>query len=354
MAGMTDRAPIRTASPNVDARAGDEDVLPPYDWAPGRPPNPRVRAVWVVGSIVAVLVLGRLYIAPHLQIRPLQAWSTVFLAICVQALPFLVFGVALSAAITTFVPPAFWTRALPRRPAAAVPVAGAAGAVLPGCECASVPVAGGLMARGVTPAAALAFLLSAPAINPVVLVATGVAFPGRPEMVVARFVASLTVAVLAGWLWAAFGRGEWLRVPARPHVAGARRWDAFRQTMRHDLMHAGGFLVVGGAAAATLTVAVPPGWVAALAGVPIVSILVLALLAVLLSVCSEADAFVASSLTPFSSTAMLAFMVVGPMVDLKLIALQSATFGPRFAVRFIPLTFALAVGVSALTGLVLL
>jgi uncharacterized protein len=351
---MTDRPPLRTASRNADALAGDEDVLPPFDWAPGRPPNPRIRAVWVVGSIVAVLVLGRLYIAPHLQIRLVQAWTTVFLAICVQALPFLVFGVTLSAAITSFVPPAFWARALPRRPAAAVPVAGAAGAVLPGCECASVPVAGGLMARGVTPAAALAFLLSAPAINPVVLVATGVAFPGQPEIVVARFAASLAVSVLAGWLWAAFGRGEWLRVPARPRVAGDRRWDAFRQAMRHDLMHAGGFLVVGGAAAATLTVAVPPGWLAGLAGIPVVSVLVLALLAVLLSVCSEADAFVASSLTPFSATAKLAFMVVGPIVDLKLIALQSATFGPRFAVRFIPLTFTLAVGVSALAGLVLL
>jgi uncharacterized protein len=66
---MTDRPPLRTASRNADALAGDEDVLPPFDWAPGRPPNPRIRAVWVVGSIVAVLVLGRLYIAPHLQIR---------------------------------------------------------------------------------------------------------------------------------------------------------------------------------------------------------------------------------------------------------------------------------------------
>jgi uncharacterized membrane protein YraQ (UPF0718 family) len=343
---MTDRAVAR--------RPDDEDVLPPYDWAPGRSPNPRLRAVWMLGVIVAVLVLGRLYLAPHVQIRVLQAWSTVFLAICVQALPFLIFGVALSAAITAFVPPAFWARALPRRPAAAVPVAGAAGAVLPGCECASVPVAGGLMARGVAPAAALAFLLAAPAINPVVLVATAVAFPGRPEIVVARFVASLAVSILAGWAWVAFGRTEWLRIPSRPRAGQTGKWDSFQQTMRHDLIHTGGFLVVGAAAAATLNVAVPPGWVSGLAGIPGLSVLVLAVLAVLLSICSEADAFVASSLTQFSPTAKLAFMVVGPMVDLKLIALQSATFGRGFAVRFIPLTFALAVGGSALAGWVLL
>ena len=74
----------------------------------------------------------------------------------------------------------------------------------------------------------------------------------------------------------------------------------------------------------------------------------------LLSICSEADAFVAASLTAFSPTAKLAFLVVGPMVDLKLIALQTGTFGRAFAVRFVPLTFALAVVVSALFGWLLL
>jgi uncharacterized membrane protein YraQ (UPF0718 family) len=53
----------------------------------------------------------------------------------------------------------------------------------------------------------------------------------------------------------------------------------------------------------------------------------LALLAVVLCVCSEADAFVAASLSGFSPTARLAFMVVGPMVHLKLTALQAGTFG---------------------------
>ena len=58
-----------------------------------------------------------------------------------------------------------------------------------------------------------------------------------------------------------------------------------------------------------------------------------------MAICSEADAFIAASLTQFSMTARLAFMVVGPMVDVKLIALQTGTFGGRFAVRFAPLTF---------------
>jgi hypothetical protein len=97
-------------------------------------------------------------------------------------MPFLVFGVLVSGLIAAFVPAAVLRRLLPRRLVAAVPVAGMAGMMLPGCECASVPVSRRLMQQGVPPAAALTFLLAAPAVNPVVLVSTAVAFPGEPRM----------------------------------------------------------------------------------------------------------------------------------------------------------------------------
>ncbi|WP_244362863.1 permease [Streptomyces aquilus] len=284
----------------------------------------------------------------------MQSWMTVFVAVTVQALPFLVLGVLLSAAIAVFVPASFFARALPKNPALAVPVAGVAGAVLPGCECASVPVAGALVRRGVTPAAALAFLLSAPAINPVVLTATAVAFPRNPEMVLGRLVAGLLVACAMGWLWLRLGRADWLRPPARASYEGRGRGAAFWGSVRHDVMHAGGFLVVGAMAAATLKAVVPQEWLRAAAGNPVVSVLALAVLAVLLSICSEADAFVAASLSQFSLTARLAFLTVGPMIDLKLFAMQAGTFGRGFALRFAPATFTLAVLVAVLTGAVLL
>jgi uncharacterized membrane protein YraQ (UPF0718 family) len=226
--------------------------------------------------------------------------------------------------------------------------------VLPGCECASVPVAGALVRRGVTPAAALTFLLSAPAVNPIVLTATAVAFPRNPEMVLARFGASLLVACAMGWLWLRLGRTDWLRPPARPSFEGHGRAAAFWGSVRHDVMQAGGFLVVGAMAAATLKAVVPAAWLHAVASTPVVSVLALAVLAVLLSICSEADAFVAASLSQFSLTARLTFLVVGPMIDLKLFAMQAGTFGRRFALRFAPATFTVAILVSAIVGTVLL
>jgi hypothetical protein len=211
-------------------------------------------------------------------------------------------------------------------------------------------VAGALMTRGVTPAAALAFLLSAPAINPIVLISTFVAFPGEPEMVLARLVASFATAVIVGWLWLRFGRPEWLRIPRRTHLEGATPWHTFRLTATHDFLHAGGFLVVGALAAAAMNVLIPPSWLDALADNPLLAILGMALLAVVLSICSEADAFVAASFTSFSLTARLTFLVVGPMVDLKLMSMQSGFFGRAFAARFAPTTFVVAVGMSILVG----
>jgi hypothetical protein len=325
---------------------------------PAAPRSPsggsRFGSVEVLAVLLVLLVIFRNPLAAAISGARLQTWTTVFVSVLVQAVPFLVFGVVLSAVIAVFVPRSFWARALPRHPALAVPVASVAGVVLPGCECGSVPIAGSLIRRGVAPAAALAFLLAAPAINPIVLTATAIAFPNNPEMVLARGLASLVVAVLMGWLWLRLGRTDWIRLPHRPDLDDLSRARAFWAACRHDIMHAGGFLVVGAAAAATINVVVPEQWLQTLADNAVLSILALAVLAVLLSICSEADAFVAASLSQFSLTSRLVFLVVGPMVDLKLISMQTGVFGRRFAARFAPTTFAVAVVVAVGVGAVLL
>jgi uncharacterized membrane protein YraQ (UPF0718 family) len=310
--------------------------------------------VGVLAVLLIAVILARGWIGQVLSAPRLQTWSTVFVSVMVQATPFLVFGVLLSAVIAVFVPTSFFDRVLPRNPAAAVPVASAAGIVLPGCECGSVPIAGALVRRGITPAAAFAFLLAAPAINPIVLTATAVAFPGNPEMVLARGVASILAACVMGWLWLKLGRTDWIRLPRRPDVDPTNRWSAFWASCRHDIVHAGGFLALGAALAATVNTLIPTQWMLAVAGEPVLSVLALAVLAVLLSICSEADAFVAASLQEFSLTARLAFLVVGPMIDLKLFAMQAGVFGRGFAVRFAPATFVVAVVVSLAVGAVLL
>jgi uncharacterized protein len=305
-------------------------------------------------AVVALVVLAAAAFRPLLEDllgRPAIAhWATLFVSITVQAMPFLVLGVGISAMVAAFVPPAALARLLPRRPALAVPTAAAAGMALPGCECGSVPIAGRLVSRGAAPAAALAFLLSAPAVNPVVLVSTAVAFPGRPDVVAARLVASLLAAIVVGLVWVRFGRDELLKRATRRRPPPGRPLDVFVATAQHDLLNAGGFLIVGAATAATLQTVVPRSVVDAVGGAGVLAVLALAGLAVLMAICSEADAFVAASLTQFSLGARLTFMVVGPMVDVKLIALQTGTFGRSFAARFAPLTLVVAIGASTIVA----
>ena len=124
--------------------------------------------------------------------------------------------------------------------------------------------------------------------------------------------------------------------------------------MTSDLAQAGGFLVLGATLVATFQTLVPPKFMQSLGGSGVFAVLVLALFAIVASVCSEADAFVAASLVQFSLTARLVFLVVGPMIDMKLLAMQAGAFGKRFAVAFAPLTLACAVASAVLVGWLLL
>ncbi|NKQ53883.1 permease [Amycolatopsis sp. K13G38] len=320
------------------------------------PKRRRITSVEVLCVVLLVAILGQSWLQRVLDVPALRTGATVFVAVCVQALPFLVLGVLLSGAIAAFVPARVLERALPRRTEAAVGVAGLAGVALPGCECASVPVARRLMGQGVAPAAALTFLLAAPAVNPVVLVATAVAFPGKPEMVLARFLGSFATAVVMGLLWARWGKLDWIvsRALQRMPDPEGSRWKTFAETARADLVEAGGFLVLGGIISASLGVLVPPSWFGALGDQLVLGVLVMAVLAFVLALCSEADAFVAASLTALPLLPKLVFLVVGPAVDVKLFALQAGTFGRSFAVRFAPATFVVAVCCGAGVGALLI
>ncbi len=290
----------------------------------------------LINAIAVVPTLAQLNYPPAFQ-----NWATILVGLTLQAIPFLALGVVVSAAIHAFVSDELITRLVPKQPAVAVPVAAITAAALPGCECSAVPVAGRLVSRGVNPAAALTFLLAAPALNPVVLVATAVAFPGRPEMVLARFVASFVAATAVGLIWSR--RADCSELRFRGHDHGGTAAERFVATMVHDFAQAGGYLVLGATLVATLQTAVPPSTMSRIGGKGALSILVMALLAVVLSICSEADAFVAASLLQFSLTAKLVFLTVGPMIDLKLFAMQVGAFGRRFAVRFAPTTFVCAI-----------
>ena len=309
------------------------------------------RGMWWIALAVGGMTIFPGAIRALLSGPVARTWVTILISVSIQALPFLVLGVLVSSFLGALVPAGLLARIL-NRPRDDVLEPAEDGAALPGCECSSVVVAGRLVASGVPPPAAVAFLLAAPAINPVVVVATAVAFPGQPRMVLARFLASFVTAVGVGWFWSR-GGGAIPSTRTCPAPPGGG-WVPFVRTFIEDFTATAAFLVIGAAATATLQVTGRPQLLASFGSGGLLGVPVLAVMAVVLCVCSEADAFVAATFTQFSPTARLAFMVVGPTVDLKLIALQSGTFGGRFARQFAPLTFGVALAASCAVGTMLL
>jgi uncharacterized membrane protein YraQ (UPF0718 family) len=272
------------------------------------------------------------------RIAEVESFALVFTSIVVEALPFVLMGALVSAVIEVYVPERAFTKIASWPVSLQLPAAALGGFAFPVCECGSVPVARRLIAKGLHPGAGIAFMLASPILNPIVLTSTLVAYRGRGvawEMVAGRAGLGLVLALVAGW---AIGSDadDLLRERVEPQVH--EHTDKSRALVEHlasDFFFMGRFVIAGAAMAATLQTLIPQSLVSGVARTPIVGSLALMGIAFVLSLCSEADAFVAVSLTPFPLGSQLAFLVFGPVVDAKLTFLYSAAFRRRFVGRLV-------------------
>ena len=291
---------------------------------------------WVLASLIVLAVLVRL--ADPSSLPWLRNLLIVFGSLLVEAMPFILLGAAVSAAIEVLVPASAFARIalLPR--GLQLPAAAVAGVAFPVCECGSVPVARRLAAKGLAPSAAVTFMLAAPIVNPVVVASTFIAYRGRDTvwiMVLGRLALGFLVAMTVGWVMGRIRSGELLRerfgtaeTLEVDHVEP--RWRRFFGHLAGDVVFMARFLIVGAALAAAIQTFVPRSIVDSVASLPVLSLIAMMALAFVMSLCSESDAFVAASFTAFGPAAQLAFLVFGPMVDLKLAALYIGTYRPGF------------------------
>jgi len=264
-------------------------------------------------------------------------------------------GALVSAVIEVYVPVRWFAKVASLPVPVQLPAAAFGGFAFPVCECGSVPVARRLIAKGMHPSAGLAFMLASPILNPIVLVSTAVAYGGRgvaTEMVLGRAGLGLILALAAGWAIGGEGAKDLLRprpddLPAAhpdPSQSPEPRFSSFTGHLAADFFFMGRFVVLGGAIAGLLQTAIPQSIVSGVAQTPIIGALALMGLAFVLSLCSEADAFVAVSFVQFPLGSQLAFLVFGPVVDAKLVLLYGATFRRRFVLRLtaiaLPVTLA--------------
>jgi uncharacterized protein len=260
----------------------------------------------------------------------LNEFIVVFVSIVLQSLPFLLLGVFASAAVQRHLSEGMVIRWLPRTRSRLLLLSSLFGFVAPVCDCGVIPLARRFAAKGVPLYATVTFILAAPVVNPVVLLATALAFQGDWRIVGLRMAMTLTVALTVGLLASglAIGARAQPRVPAlvrggsnaaitapgEPSSGGPGLF-AHATAEFFDVMF---FIVLGALFTAATQTLVPRGDLIALGSGPVASVLTLMPVATLLSICSEADAFVARAFaTTFSVGAVLAFMTIGQIVDLR-------------------------------------
>ncbi len=295
-----------------------------------------------------------------------------FLSIILEGTPFILVGTILSGMIDAFLPAKFLERLLPKNKVLATLASGFLGLIFPVCECAVVPVIRRLVQKGLPLSCALTYMLSAPIINPVVIISTLAAFQnykdlsGMPiawPMLIARVSLGYLVAVIVGIALLRKKPSDILHPvlvkgmekaesdAAEAATRPALSFDAkLRQAMRTamgDFLDTAMYFSAGVLITSIFNTQINQGHFNTVAANPMLATPTMMGIAFMVALCSTSDAFIAAPIPKFSEMAKLAFLVFGPMLDVKLVFMYATAFRRRFLIW---LAVALFVLVGLLSG----
>jgi len=262
----------------------------------------------------------------------LQDLLTLTFSIIIESLPFILLGVFVAIIIRVWVPDALTAR-LPKNGVIRRLYISCLGVFLPVCECGNLPLARGLIAKGFSPAESLTFLLAAPILNPITLITTHQAFQADTHVLISRALGALAIANVIGWLYSAYRKPDRMLTEQflatctsdEPHTHG--RTGRSLTLLGKELGAILPALLVGALVAGLIQVLVPRDILTSLGGSPVLSILAMMLLAFIVSICSNVDAFFALAFSSsFSVGSLVSFLVFGPMIDLKMLNMMRTTY----------------------------
>jgi uncharacterized membrane protein YraQ (UPF0718 family) len=189
------------------------------------------------------------------------------------------------------------------------------------------------------------FLATAPIINPIVLFATYTAFGNSVRFALFRALGSILVALVLGIFWGFVAKAPILKQDgAKVHshdFSDKRGWTKVGYALIQaidEFFDMGRYLVFGCLFASFVQVYVPTYVLTRIGHNSLTAILLMMVLAFLLSLCSEADAFIgASLLASFGFAPVMAFLIIGPMIDIKNLLMMKNHFTNKFILQFISL-----------------
>lgn len=290
--------------------------------------------------LIAVALFLRDSIALQLP-NQLQDLLTLTLSIIFESMPFVVLGIVLSVVVQYWLPDGAILRWLPRRGLLRRLYISCFGVFLPVCECGNLPMARGLIAKGLTPAESLTFLLAAPILNPITIITTVQAFPGDSTIVWTRAIAALLIANLVGWIFSAYKKQSSLLTEefaatceTSQHAHARSKIQESTRLFARELGVILPALFIGALVAGCIQALVPREVLLSLGGNLVISVLVMMLLAFIVSICSNVDAFFALAFSStFSVGSIVSFLVFGPMIDVKMLSLMRTTYRPRVLIQ---------------------
>ncbi|MED4156465.1 permease [Priestia aryabhattai] len=278
--------------------------------------------------------------------------NTIFISILIEALPFILLGVIISGIIQIFVTDEMMAKAIPKNKFGAIVLASVIGALFPACECGIVPITRRLMAKGVPLYAAIPFMLTGPIINPVVLFATFVAFGNDWKIMIERGVVAFLVSLIVGLILAFQFKTPQVKNEIHVHTASKKMSEKIGDALKHtidEFFSVGKFVIIGGLIAAAMQTYVKTSTLMALGHGTVSSNVVMMGLSYILSLCSSADAFIASSFrSTFNDSAIIAFLVFGPMFDIKNTLMMLSQFKTKFVFSLFAYVFILVLVLSLL------
>lgn len=275
--------------------------------------------------------------------------GTIFLSIVIEALPFVMLGCIISGALHVFLTPERVKRILPKNKLLSILVGSFLGFFFPSCECGIVPIVHQFVKKDVPTYTAFAFMITAPIINPIVLFSTYIAFGNSVKFVIWRVLGSMLVALVVG-VWLAYINKEpivqnsafdqtCIIEETEQHQDKKSFWHNSWSVLTHgidEFFDTGRYLIFGSLLAAAMQTYLPTGAMLQLGHTKLLAILVMLVLAATLSLCSEADAFIGSSLLSlFGNGPVVGFLVFGPMVDIKNLLMMKRYFKTSFMLKFV-------------------
>lgn len=302
----------------------------------------------------------------------LQNFSTVFISIILEALPFILLGSFVSALIQVFVSEEFITRLIPKNRIFALIMASLLGIFFPVCECAIVPITRRLIKKGVPVGIAFTFMMAVPIVNPVVLASTYYAFHDIPLMVLIRggfgLIGAITIGLIVDWM--SDGSSPLKQVHIHKHKSSGcdcghdhghnhhhedhheSRIGKIIEHTSFELYDIGKFLTIGAMISSFFQIFISRGYILKWGQSTVWSIAVMMLLAYIISLCSEADAFIARTfLGQFTTGSIAAFLILGPMIDLKNTLLLASSFKKRFVTQLIFVVFSVVFIIGAIVNM---